>query len=93
MSIVKINDNLRVEVESKNLILQKINIIQEGKNKGEINWVTEGYYTDWDDIFKRLIRDFTALKLKKKEVTELKELRGIYLEVKKEVKALLGDFV
>ena len=93
MGIVKVNDNLRIDIESRNLTLQRKNVIQSGENKGGITWVNEGYYTNWESLFAQIVRNCIVLKTKDKELKDLKELRKVFIETKKEISELLKDFI
>ena len=87
--MVKINDTYSIEVENKNLTLQKEAGIDKRTGKTKYNPV--GYYSNWPALFDALIKIFVAEKANLEEVISLSQLKGIYEDVRKEVKELLSD--
>ena len=87
--MVKINDTYSVQVEDKNLTLQKVAGIDKRTDKPKYNPV--GYYSNWPDLFNALIKIFVSEKANLEEVISLSELKGIYEEVRNEIKGLLAD--
>ena len=87
--MVKINDTYSVQVEDKNLTLQKAVGIDKRTDKVKYNPV--GYYDNWPALFDALIKIFVAKKINLEEVISLSELKGIYEEVRNEIKGLLAD--
>lgn len=87
--MVKINDTYFVQVEDKNLTLQKAAGIDKRTGKAKYNPI--GYYNNWPALFDALIKIFVAEKVNLEEVISLSELKRIYEEVRNEIKGLLAD--
>ena len=87
--MVKINDTYSVQVEEKNLTLQKTAGTDKRTGKPKYNPV--GYYNNWPALFDALIKIFVADKVNLEEVIPLSQLKGIYEDVWKEIKELLAD--
>lgn len=87
--MVKINDIYSVQVEDKNLTLQK----EAGTDKrtGKTKYSPVGYYSNWPALFDALIKIFVSEKANLEEVISLSQLKGIYEDVRKEIKELLSD--
>ena len=87
--MVKINDTYSVQVEEKNLTLQK----QAGTDKrtGKAKYNPIGYYSNWPALFDALIKIFVSEKVNLEEIISLSQLKSIYEEVRKEIKELLSD--
>lgn len=83
MKMIKIDDKYHVTVDELNLTLRK-------QNPGSSKIHTIGYFSNWEDVFSRLIKQFVSDELPDKAVS-IKELRGIYSDVKKHVLDLLVD--
>lgn len=87
--MVKINDTYSVQVEDKNLTLQKAAGIDKRTGKPKSNPV--GYYSNWPALFDALIKIFISEKINMEEVISLSQLKGIYEEVRQEIKGLFAD--
>lgn len=87
--MVKVNDIYSIQVEDKNLTLQK----EAGTDKrtGKTKYNPIGYYSNWPALFDALIKIFVAEKVNLEEVISLSQLKCIYEDVRKEIKGLLAD--
>ena len=87
--MVKINDTYSVQVEDKNLTLQKV--AGTDKRTGKPKYSPIGYYSNWPALFDAVIKIFVSERSNLEEVISLSQLKGIYEEVRKEIKELLAD--
>lgn len=87
--MVKINDLYSVQVEDKNLTLQKTAGTDKRTGKPKYNPI--GYYNNWPALFDTVIKIFVAEKVNLEKVVSLSQLKGIYDDVRKEIKELLAD--
>lgn len=87
--MVKINDTYSVQVEDKNLVLQKSAGTDKRTGKPKSNPV--GYYSNWPALFDALIKIFVSDKSNMEEVISLSQLKSIYEDVRREIKGLLAD--
>lgn len=87
--MVKINDIYYVQVEDKNLTLQKVAGIDRRTGKPKYNAI--GYYNNWPALFDALIKIFVSEKVNVEKVISLSQLKNIYEDVRKEIKGLLAD--
>ena len=87
--MVKVNDTYSVQVEEKNLILQKEAGTDKRTNKPKYSPI--GYYSNWPALFDALIKIFVSDKSKMEEVISLSQLKNIYEDVRREIKGLLAD--
>ncbi len=87
--MVKINDSYYVQVEDKNLTLQRLNGIE--KRTGEPKYTTIGYFSNWPGLFDKLLKLFVADKVNMEDMISLSQLKEIYEDVRKEIKALVTD--
>jgi hypothetical protein len=87
---VRVNDSLRICVESDCLTIESKKVNKETNTE---QWITEGYYTSWKTVLDKLIKIFTEDKVNKKKEVELKDLKQIFIDSTNELKGLLlGDF-
>jgi len=87
--MVKINDLYSVQVEDKNLTLQKT--AGTDKRTGKPKYSPVGYYTNWPALFDALIKIFVAEKVNMEDVVSLSRIKEIYEDVRREIKGLLVD--
>lgn len=87
--MVKINDMYYVQVEDKNLTLQRV--VGTDKRTGKTKYNPIGYYSNWLALFDALIKLFVAEKVNLEKVVSLSQLKEIYKDVRKEIKGLLAD--
>lgn len=92
-TIVQINKNYRVAVDSRNYILEKRTMVVDKKTK-EIkeSWTFQGYYANFESLFKSLWKIELTEKIKNKTV-ELQTFVEIAKEVKNEIHKILKDFI
>jgi len=55
---IPINENWRIATDPQNFMIQKKTIVTEGKTKGEIKWVTMGFYTNLSQALRGYSRRF-----------------------------------
>lgn len=89
--MVRINGTYSVQVEDKCLTLQKE--VGTDNRTGKPKYTTVGYYSSWEAVFDRLIKIFVAEKVNLETVVTLSQLKDVLLDTKKEVRALLTDFL
>lgn len=87
--MVKINDSYFVQVEDKNLTLQRVN--GSDKRTGGQKYSTIGYFSNWSALFDKLIKVFVADKVNLEDTISLSQLKEIYEDVRKDIKALVTD--
>jgi hypothetical protein len=87
--VVKINDSYYVQVEDKNLTLQRINGID--KRTGKPKYSIIGYFSNWPVLFDKLLKLLVADKVNMENTILLSQLKEIYEDVRKEIKALVTD--
>jgi hypothetical protein len=91
MGVVKITEDYRVEVAETGCLIIRKRMLLKSKTTGEISevWESESYFSTWSEVFSKLIKIFVAKKIEEKKIVEMKELRNIYAEVRKEIINLL----
>ncbi len=85
--MVKINDIYSVQVEDKNLTLQKVNGTDKRTGKRKNNPI--GYFSNWPALLDALIKIFVAERINLEEVVLLSQLKSIFEDVRKEIRKLL----
>lgn len=92
-TIVQINKNYRVVVDSRNYILEKRTMVVDKKTKEKKeSWKFQGYYANFESLFKSLWEIELTEKIKNKTV-ELQTFVEIAKEVKNEIHKILKDFI
>lgn len=81
LGYIKINDKLRIRVETDNLTIEEL--------IGENVWGNNKYFTSWDGVMSWIIKRFTTEKLGKKKTWEFLEAKKEILSTVNEVKNIL----
>lgn len=87
--MVKINDTYYVQVEDKNLMLQRINGID--KRTGKPKYSIIGYFSNWPALFEKLKNLLVVEKVNLEEEISLSQLKEIFNDVRREIKELISN--
>ena len=85
--MININETYAITSNPNNLVLVKKNIIQTGKNAGEVSYTNAGYYTSYESLYHGLLKmeqsnnSHASLKQAVEEIKEISDqaLKAILL--------------